>query len=238
MFIFIVINVFFINIVIDNVDEKGIDINKYDLDDELLDDFTDFQEELNKFDGNDLEDELDESDEAIATDVKNDHQDNLELPDLRPMTNPPNINHLSGSTEITTEIGLEDWRYWSRKNIFDPDDYLEDNELFNLQDKIIRCLHIIKDDPNLVHCNDVDAKEYEKAIAKMGFDKMWSECTLIAASCAEGCWEDIFVKADISDLIRKSQYCICAFKRKLDGFDDNEDYGNTGCRGFKRGVQN
>ena len=52
---------------------------------------------------------------------------------------------------------------------------------------------------------------------------MWSECTLIAASCADFKNEDMFIRADLSDLIRKSQYCICAFERKLDGFDDNED---------------
>mgnify|MGYP001185971594 CR=1 FL=1 len=32
----------------------------------MLDDFTDFQEELNKFDANEEENELDESDEATA----------------------------------------------------------------------------------------------------------------------------------------------------------------------------
>ena len=56
----------------DNIDEKDIDNNKYehehehDITDELLDDFTDFQEELNKFDVNEMENELDESDEATA----------------------------------------------------------------------------------------------------------------------------------------------------------------------------
>ena len=60
-------------------------------------------------------------------------------------------------------------------------------------------------------------------IAKMGFKRMWSECTLIAASCTDFNNEDIFIKTVSSALIRKSQYCICAFERKLDGFDDNED---------------
>ena len=108
-----------------------------------------------------------------------------------------------------------------RENMFDFDvnAYDADNELMDLQEELSECLDTFKNDPNLVYSKDRDVKEYEKAFAKtkMSFNKMWMECKEIAENCTGDINED-FNQA----LIKKSHDCICAFKRKLDGFNDSE----------------